>query len=100
MWRRQVAPGHFSPDGNHFLRAQRHGARFRQLWARQKSISRDFSWSRSQCGMICFGVLMSLGISNQMGTGVFRTVLCCALLSGAMSISVAAENAPGVTDTE
>ena len=30
----------------------------------------------------------------------FRIVFCCALLSGAMSISVAAENAPGVTDSE
>ena len=30
----------------------------------------------------------------------FPIVFCCALLSGAMSISVAAENAPGVTDSE
>jgi hypothetical protein len=30
----------------------------------------------------------------------FRIVFCSALLSGAMSISVAAENAPGVTDSE
>jgi hypothetical protein len=30
----------------------------------------------------------------------FRIVFCCALLRGAMSISVAAENAQGVTDSE
>ena len=51
--------------------------------------------------LIYLGVVISLGVSNQMGGGVFRIVFACALLSGAISMPAAtAENAPGVTDSE
>jgi branched-chain amino acid transport system substrate-binding protein len=47
-----------------------------------------------------FGVVISLGVSNQTGSGVFRIVFGCALLSALTLTSAAAENAPGVTDRE
>jgi branched-chain amino acid transport system substrate-binding protein len=38
--------------------------------------------------------------SPDAGSGVFRILFGCLLLSGAMAMSAAAENAPGVTDSE
>jgi branched-chain amino acid transport system substrate-binding protein len=39
-------------------------------------------------------------IEGQRGSGVFRILFGCLLLSGAMAMSAAAQNAPGVTDSE
>src|SRR5947208_7301230 len=49
------------------------------------------------CANFGFG---ALGLSNKGGCGMFRILFGCLLLSGAMAMSAAAQNAPGVTDRE
>ena len=45
-------------------------------------------------------VLSQLGLRTKGGRGMSRILFGCLLLSGAMAMSAAAENAPGVTERE